>query len=165
MRKLWAVPVILMLGCEALNPVVALKEAVKRLDFRLERVEPRLEIAFPLENSALHLGLVLSVNNPSDTRVRALGLGGDLGLEVGSGNHALGKVAFPTGFDLQPRSRGEVRADLRFSYRELQGAWDPLRRAVLQQHAATWHLNGEARIDAFGLPLTVPIRASKGSGQ
>jgi hypothetical protein len=163
MKKLWAVPILLMLGCEALNPVVALQEAAKRLDFRLERVEPHLELAFPLENSSLHLVLILGVDNPSDTRVRALGMGGDLGLEVGGGSHALGKVAFPTGFDLQPRTRGTVQADLRFSYRELKDAWDPLRRAVVQKQAATWRLNGEAKIDAFGIPFNVPIRASKAS--
>ncbi len=165
MRKLAVVSVLLFLGCEALNPLVAFKEAARKLDFRLERVEPRIEIAFPLENSALHLGLVLSVNNPSDTRLRALGLGGDLALEVDGGNQALGKVAFPQGFDLQPRSRGEVRADLRFSYQELKAAWDPVKHAVVSHHAATWRLNGEARLDAFGVPFNVPIRASKGSGQ
>lgn len=165
MRKLWAVPLFLMLGCEALNPVVALQAAAKKLDFRLERVEPHLELAFPLENSSLHLVLVLSVDNPSDTRVRALGLGGDLGLEVGGAAHGLGKVAFPTGFDLQPRTRGTVQADLRFSYRELKEAWGPLRKAVLEKQPATWRLTGDARIDAFGIPFTVPIRASKGSGK
>lgn len=165
MRKALVVPLLLLLGCEALNPLVAFKEAARRLDFRLERVEPRLELAFPLENSALHLGLVLSVDNSSDTRLRALGMGGDLSLEVNGGSQALGKVAFPQGFDLQPRSRGEVRADVRFSYRELKEAWEPLRHAVVQQHQATWRLNGEAKLDAFGVGFTVPIRASKGSGK
>ncbi len=166
MRPAWLVlPALLLVGCEALNPALVLQEAARKLRFSLERVEPRLELAFPLEESRLHLGLVVGVENPSATRLRARALGGDLSLTQGGTRSALGKVSFPQGIDLEPQARGSVRADLSLGYRELKAAWDPLSRAVLKHEPATWHLDGEAQLDLLGLPFRAPLHASKDSGK
>jgi len=166
MRRAWiALPVLFLLGCEGLNPAVVLQEAARQLRFTLEGVEPRLELAFPLEESRLHLGLLVGVENPSGQRLRARSLAGDLALTQGGTRSALGRVSFPNGIDLEPRAKGTVRADLSFGYRELKAAWDPLSRAVVRKEAATWHLDGEAQLEAFGLPFRAPIHASKGSGR
>lgn len=166
MKRAWlGLPVLLLLGCEGLNPAVVLQEAARQLRFSLDRVEPRLELAFPLEESRLHLGLVVGVENPSGSRLRARSLSGDLALAQGGARSALGKVSFPNGIDLEPKARGTVRAELSFGYRDLKAAWDPLSKAVLRHEPATWHLDGEAQLEAFGLPFRTPIHASKGSGQ
>lgn len=165
MRRAWiALPVLLLLGCEGLNPAVVLQEAARQLRFSLDRVEPRLELAFPLENSRLHLGLVVGVENPSGQRLKARSLSGDLALTQGGVRSPLGKVTFPEGLDLQPKGRGTVKAELSFGYRELKAAWDPLSRAVVRKEAATWHLDGEAQLEAFGIPFRAPFHATKGSG-
>jgi LEA14-like dessication related protein len=151
------------MGCEALNPALALREAAGQLRFSLDRVEPRLELAWPLEQSRLQLGLVLGVENPSATRISARGLKGDLSLVYGGSTHALGRVLFPEGVNLEPKARGSLNAELSFSYTELKAVWEPLRKVVLKKEAGQWKVDGSAKLEAFGLPFDVPIHATKGS--
>ena len=167
MRKgLILLPALLLFtGCEALNPVVALREAAGQLRFSLDRVEPRLELTWPLDRSRLHLGIVLGVENPSATRINARGLKGDLSMVHAGSSHAIGRVLFPEGINLEPKARGTVRAELSLTYSELKAAWDPIRKVVGQKEAAQWKLDGSAKLEAYGLPFDVPIHATKGSGQ
>lgn len=165
MRQGWLLaPVLLFTGCEALNPAIALREAAGQLRFSLDRVEPRLELAWPLDRSRLRLGLVLGVENPSGTKINARGLKGDLAMVHGGTTHPLGRVLFPEGVNLEPRARGTLRADLSLSYSELKAAWEPIRKVVGQKEAAQWKLDGSAKLEAFGLPFDVPFHATKGSG-
>ncbi|HJV91683.1 MAG TPA: hypothetical protein VJ623_15330 [Holophagaceae bacterium] len=167
MRKgLLLLPALLLFtGCEALNPAIALREAARQLRFSLDRVEPRLDLAWPLDQSRLHLGLVLGVENPSGTKISARGLKGDIALAQGGSTHAIGRVLFPEGVNLEPKARGTLRADLSLSYSELKAAWEPLRKAVVQKEAAQWKLDGTAQLDAFGLPFEVPFHTTKDSGK
>ncbi len=165
MRKAWLIsPILLLAGCEALNPAIALREAAGQLRFSLDRVEPRLELAWPLDRSRLRLGLVLGVENPSGTKISARGLKGDLTMVHGGATHPLGRVLFPEGVNLEPRARGTLRAELSLSYSELKAAWEPIRKVVGQKEAAQWKLDGSAKLEAFGLPFEVPFHAMKGSG-
>lgn len=166
MRSAWLLaPILLFTGCEALNPAIALREAAGQLRFTLDRVEPRLELAWPLEQSRLHMGLVLGVDNPSGTRISARGLKGDLSMVQAGASHSLGRVLFPEGVNLEPKARGTLRADLSLSYSELKAVWEPIRRVVAQKEAAQWKLEGSAKLEAFGLPFDVPIHATKDSGK
>ncbi len=165
MRRLLALPALLLLvGCEALNPALKYQEAARQLRFSLDRVEPKVELAFPLEQSRLRLRLEVGVDNPSDQRLRTRRVAGVLRLNAQGGDHALGSVSFPEGADLAPRGRSVLKVDVTLGYNDLKTAWGPLSGAVLRHEPATWSLAGEARFEILGIEFGVPFRTSKGSG-
>lgn len=166
MRRCLALPaLLLLLGCEAINPALRYQEAARQLRFSLDRVEPNVELAFPLEQSRLRLRLEIGVDNPSDQRLRTRRVTGDLRLSAQGGEHALGAVSFPEGADLAPKGRSVLKVDVAFGYRDLKAAWGPLSGAVLRHEPATWSLAGEARFEVLGIEFGVPFRTSKGSGR
>lgn len=165
MRKAWlALPVLLLAtGCAELNLVQKYQDASRQLRFSLDRVEPSLHLAFPLEESRVGFRLVVGVDNPTQVHFRARGLAGRLSLEEATRSHPIGQVAFGRGIDLPPGARSQMPVDLSFGYRELKQAWAPLNSALRGQKG-TWRIDGELQMEAFGLPFTLPLRASKASG-
>jgi LEA14-like dessication related protein len=155
----------LSLGCEAINPALRYEAAARQLRFSLDRVEPRVELAFPLEQSRLRLLLEVGVDNPSDQRLRTRRVAGDLRLNAQGGDHALGSVRFPEGADIAPRSRSVLRVEVSLGYADLKAAWGPLSGAVQRREPATWSLAGEARFEVLGLEFGVPFRTRKDSGR
>lgn len=165
MRRLLAFPSLLVLvGCEALSPALKYEEAARQLRFSLDRVEPRIELALPLEQSRLRLRLEVGVDNPSDQRLRTRRVAGDLRLNAKGADHALGSVSFPEGADIAPKGRSLLKVDVTLGYNDLKAAWGPLSGAILRQEPATWSLAGEARFEILGIEFGVPFRTSKGSG-
>jgi hypothetical protein len=156
---------VLLVGCEALNPALRYEEAARGLRFSLDRVEPQVELAFPLEQSRLRLRLDVGVVNPSDQRLRTRRVSGDLRLSAQGAEHALGSVSFPEGADIAPKGRSVLKVDVAFGYADLKSAWGPLSGAVLRREPATWSLAGQARFEVLGIEFGVPFRASKGSGR
>lgn len=167
MRRLIALPVVILfsLGCEALNPALRYEEAARQLRFTLERVEPNIELAFPLEQSRLRLRLVVGVDNPTEERLRTRRVSGDLRLSARGGDHALGSVSFPEGADIAPKGHSVLQTDVTLGYGDLKLAWGPLSGAVLHHESATWSLSGEARLDVFGIEFGVPFSTRKESGR
>ncbi len=166
MRRFWALPVlVLAVGCEAINPALRYEEAARQLRFSLDRVEPQVDLAFPLEQSRLRLRLDVSVDNPSDQRLRTRRVAGDLRLSAQGGDHPIGSVTFPEGADIAPKGRSVLKVDVSLGYGDLQAAWGPLSGAVLRHEPATWSLSGEARFEVLGLEFGVPFRASRDSGR
>jgi LEA14-like dessication related protein len=159
-----AAPLVLLMGCDALNPALQYQAAARQLAFSLDRVEPRLELAFPLDRSRLHLQLDLGVNNPSDVRLTTRRVTGDLHLLAQDADHRLGSVAFPEGVDLAPKGRSTLKAELTFSYGDLKEAWGPLSAAVLRHQPATWTLAGEAQFQILGISFSVPFQTRTASG-
>ncbi len=159
-----AMVVLLSTGCEALSPALKYEEAARQLRFSLDRVEPQLELAFPLEQSRLRLRLDVGVDNPSEQRLRTRRMVGDLKLTAQGGDHALGSVSFPEGADITPKGRSILKVDVALGYHDLKSAWGPLSGAVLRHEPATWSLAGEARFEILGIEFGVPFRTSKGSG-
>jgi LEA14-like dessication related protein len=155
----------LSLGCEALNPSLRYQEAARQLRFTLDRVEPRVEFAFPLEQSRLILRLEVGVDNPTDQRLRTKRVAGDLKLNAQGGDHALGSVSFPEGADLAPNSRSVLKVEVALGYGDLRSAWGPLAGAVQRHEPATWSLAGEARFEALGIEFGVPFNTRKESGR
>jgi len=165
MRRLLVLPALLVLvGCDALSPALKYEQAARQLRFTLDRVEPRIELAFPLEQSRLRLRLEVGVDNPSDQRLRTRRVAGDLKLSAKGADHALGSVAFPEGADIAPKGRSVLKVDVTLGYSDLKTAWGPLSGAVLRHEPATWSLAGEARFEILGIEFGVPFRTSKGSG-
>ncbi len=156
---------LLSMGCEAISPVLRYEEAARQLRFTLDRVEPRMELAFPLEQSRLILRLEVGVDNPSDQRLRTRRVNGDLKLAAQGADYALGSVGFPEGADIAPNSRSVLKVDVVLGYRDLQTAWGPLSGAVMRHEPATWRLEGQARFEIMGIEFGVPFRTSKGSGR
>lgn len=166
MRRLWVLPaLVLLVGCEAINPALRYEEAARQLRFSLDRVEPRVELAFPLDQSRLRLRLEVGVDNPTDQRLRTRRVSGDLRLAAQGGDHAIGTVAFPEGADLVPKGRSTLKVDVTLGYGDLREAWGPLSGAVLRHEAATWTLAGEARFEVLGITFGVPFRTSQASGR
>ncbi len=166
MRRLWALPaLLLLLGCEVVNPALRYQEAARKLRFTLDRVEPQVDLAFPLEQSRLRLRLEVAVDNPSDQRLRTRRVAGDLRLNARESDYSLGTVSFPEGADIAPLGRSLLKVDVTFGYADLKTVWGPLSGAVLHREKATWSLAGEARFEILGLEFGVPFRTSKGSGQ
>jgi hypothetical protein len=153
------------MGCEALNPALRYQEAARQLRFTLDRVEPQLDLAFPLEQSRLRLRLELGVDNPSDQRLRTRRVTGDLRLKVRNEDHALGTVSFPEGADLAPKGRSPLKVDVTLGYADVKNAWGPLSSAILHHDPATWTLAGEARFEVLGLEFGVPFSTRKESGR
>ncbi len=165
MRRGTALRALLLLaGCQALDPTEGYREAARSLRFKLESVEPKLDLALPLDRSRLRLRIHLGVENPSPVRLAGKALGGVLSLQLGERVHPLGAVAFPAGLDLPPGATSKVVADLAFDYGDLKGAWGPLTESLQRHRPATWRLEGEARVEVMGLILTLPLRASRRSG-
>jgi LEA14-like dessication related protein len=155
----------LSLGCEAINPALRYEEAARQLRFTLDRVEPRVELAFPLEQSRLRLRLEVGVDNPTDQRLRTRRVTGDLRLNAQGGDHALGTVSFPEGADLAPKGRSVLKVDVALGYADLRSVWGPLAGAVQRHEPATWSLAGEARFEIMGIEFGVPFRTRKESGR
>ncbi|MCE1229092.1 MAG: hypothetical protein LWX11_06360 [Firmicutes bacterium] len=163
-RALWTVPVlVLLVGCDAINPARIYQEAARNLRFSLDRVEPSIQLAFPLEDSRLGLRLVMGVDNPTGLHFKALGLAGQLNLDEGARSHGLGQVAFTQGLDLAPNGRSQLPVDVTFTYRQLSQSWAPVRSAI-QSGKGTWRLEGQAQLQAMGVPFTVPVKVVRGAG-
>ena len=156
---------LLSLGCNAINPALRYQETARQLRFSLDRVEPRIDLAFPLDQSRLRLELEVGVDNPSDQRLRTRLVTGDLRLNGQGGDHAVGKVRFPEGADIAPKGRSILRVEVTFRYADLKSAWGPLSAAVLRHEPATWSLTGEARLEVLGVEFGVPFSTRKESGR
>lgn len=164
-RLIAAASILTLAGCAALDPAVALRAAAKELSFSLEKVSPRVELAFPLDQSRLVLDLDLGVQNNSGQRFRTRAVGGALNLATGGTNHGLGTVAFPEGMDIAARSRGDLHAQVGLSYGQVREAWSAIRSSVVDHQPATWSLDGTAHVDVLGIDVAVPFKTSKGTGR
>lgn len=166
MKRLIAVASLLTLtGCAALDPTVALRAAAKELSFSLDKVSPRLELAFPLDQSRLVLDLDLGVQNNSGQRLRTRTVGGALNLATAGTSHGLGTVAFPEGMDIEARKRSNLHAQVGLSYGQVKEAWGAIRSSVVDHQPATWSLDGTAHVDVLGFDVAVPFKTSKGTGK
>ena len=155
----------LTLGCEAINPALRYQEAARQLRFTLDRVEPRVELAFPLEQSRLIIQLDVGVDNPTDQRLRTRRVVGDLKLNAQGGDHPLGSVSFPEGADIAPKGRSVLKVEVALGYGDLRSAWGPLAGAVQRHEPATWSLAGEARFEVLGVEFGVPFSTRRESGR
>jgi LEA14-like dessication related protein len=155
----------LSLGCAAINPALRYQEAARQLRFTLDRVEPRVELTFPLEQSRLIIQVDVGVDNPTDQRLRTRRVVGDLKLNAQGGEHALGSVSFPEGADIAPKGRSVLKVEVALGYGDLRSAWGPLAGALQRHEPATWSLAGEARFEMLGIEFGVPFSTRRESGR
>jgi hypothetical protein len=166
MKRILAVASLLALtGCAAFDPTAALRAAAQQLKFSLDRVSPRVELAYPLDQSRVVLDLDLGVQNDSGEHLRTRAVGGTLNLATGGASHGLGLVAFPEGLDIAANGRSTLHAQVGLSYAQVREAWGPIRAAAVDHEPATWSLDGTAHLDVLGFDVAVPFRTSKGTGR
>lgn len=166
MRRILAIAgLFLMCGCGIVDPVAAYRAAAQQLHFSLERVEPKVELAFPLEQSRIRLRFDLGVKNDSNLRLHARGLNCRLSLDSMDQINAIGDVGLPGGFDVAANGKATVPLELALTYRDLQAVWRPIMDVVQKHKAATWKLDGTANLEALGIGFDVPIRSTKHSNQ
>ena len=164
-RALALSALVLLAGCDAINPALRYQEAARQLHFSLDRVEPQVELAFPLEQSRLRLRLDVGVDNASDMRLRTRRVSGNLRLAAQGGDHALGAIGFPEGMDLAPQGRSTLHAEVVMTYADLKNAWGPITAAAVRHESATWSLAGEARFEVMGIEFGVPFTTRKTTGR
>ena len=164
-RALAALSILMLSGCTAFDPAAMLREAAKEVHFTLEKVSPRLELAFPLDQSRLVLDLDLGVQNDSGQRFRTRTIGGALNLATHGASHDLGTVSFPEGLDITSQSHSNLHAQVSLSYGQVREAWGAIRSSVVDHEPATWSLDGTAHLDLLGMDVVVPFKTSKGTGR
>lgn len=163
MKRPWlAVPALLLLsGCAGLDPASAYREAARQLKFTLDRVDPSIQLAFPLERSRLRLHLTVGIENPTTVRFQARSISGRIFLDSDGVSHGIGQLNFTQGVDLKPSARTPVAVDLSFSYDDLKQSWGSLRMVSAGARPGTWRLDGQVGLDVMGIPLTTPLRIQK----
>jgi hypothetical protein len=164
-RFLVLASVFLMCGCGIVDPVAAYRAAAQQLHFSLDRVEPKIELAFPLDQSRIRFRFVMGVKNDSNLRLHARGLNCKLSLDSADQLSAIGDVLLPGGFDVAANGQATVPLELALTYRDLQAVWRPIMDVVQNHKAATWKLDGTANLEAMGIGFDVPIRSTKRSNQ
>ncbi|MBL0313952.1 MAG: hypothetical protein IPP78_14885 [Holophagaceae bacterium] len=156
---------LLMCGCGIVDPVAAYREAAQQLHFSLERVEPKVELAFPLDQSRIRFRFDVGVGNDSNLRLHARGLNCKLSLHSADQVSSIGDVGLPGGFDVAAKGKATVPLELALTYRDLQAVWRPIMDVVQHHKAASWKLDGTANLEAMGIGFDVPIHSTKNTNQ
>jgi len=154
-----------MCGCGIIDPVAAYRAAAQQLHFSLERVEPKVELAFPLDQSRIRFRFEMGVRNDSNLRLHARGLNCKLSLNSADQISAIGDIGLPGGFDVAAQGKATVPLDLALTYRDLQAVWRPIMDVVQHHKPAIWKLDGTANLEALGIGFDVPIHSTKHTNQ
>ena len=163
MRLGWmALP--LLIAVPACSPVQRYQEAARSLRFSLDRVEPRLELAFPLEQSRITLELTLGVENPSTIPFHVQGFTGAFRLETAGRSEPLGRLDLSRPVDLPAGGNAALTVVLSFTYQDLASRWPELQRAVQGGGAGAWELEGTLKAVVHGLPIQLPVKTRRTFG-
>ena len=147
-----------LIALEACSPVRNYQEAARSLRFTLERVQPRLKLAFPLDRSTLAFQITLAVDNPSTVPFHVRGFEGELGLEAPNGAHPIGHVGLLKALDLPPGGRADLTVEVSFACRDIREQWDALQGALGPEALGAWNLEGSLKLDAYGLSWQMPVK-------
>jgi len=163
MRLGW-VALPLLAAVTACSPARKYQEAARSLRFTLERVEPDLQLALPLERSRIGFNLTVGVQNPSTVAFHLRTFEGAFHLELGEARHALGQVTLLSPLDLPAGGEAKLRVNLAFGYRDLADLWPDLQQALGRDRPGAWELDGTLRGEVYGFPVTVPVRTRRAFG-
>jgi len=163
MRLAW-VAVPLLMAAPACDSVRTYQEAARSLRFTLDRVEPRLQVAFPLDRSRITFDLILGVDNPSTVPFHVQSFQGDLRLESGGALHPVGRLELVRELELPARGHAQLAVQLALTYQDLKDHWGPLQDALHGKVPGAWKLEGALRAQAYGLPVKLPVTARSDFG-
>lgn len=163
MRLGWlALPVLI--AVPACSPVGRYQEAARSLRFTLDRVEPNLQLAFPLERSMLRFRVTLGVENPSTVPFHLFGFEGVFRLDMDGQRQSLGDVRLAQPLDLPAGGQQQMVVDLGFSYQDLAARWPSLQAALHGERPGAWELEGILRGQAYGVSVNLPVRTRQSFG-
>jgi hypothetical protein len=163
MRLGWvALPVLLAMT--ACSPVGRYQEAARSLRFTLDRVEPDIQLAFPLDRSVLNFQVTLVVENPSTVAFHVYGFEGVFRLDMDGKNHPLGEVRMAQPLDLPAGGRERMAVDLAFGYRDLASRWPAIQAALHGERPGSWELEGTLHGEIYGIPVNLPVRTRRSFG-
>ena len=161
MRLGWlAVPALLVLGGCA-DPAASYRKAAKQLTFSLDRVDPSVHLAYPVEQSKLVLNLTVGAENPTEVRFQARSVSGQVTLESDGATYVIGELASVNGVDLTPVGRSRIALKLTIAYPDLKQAWGALRMVAQGARPGTWKLDGEVGLEVLGVPVKTPLHVQK----
>ena len=163
MRPGW-VALSLLIAVPACSPVRKYQEAAQSLRFTLDRVEPDLELAFPLDRSRITFNVTIGVENPSSVSFHLRGFEGAFRLEMDGELQPLGQVKLLRALDLPAGGKAQLAVALSFAYKDLAQAWPALQAALGGERPGVWALEGNLSGDVHGFPVQVPIRTRRSFG-
>ena len=162
MRLGWAaLPLLIAPAC---SPVQRYQEAARSLRFTLDRVEPSIQLAFPLDRSQITFAVTLGVDNPSSVPFHLIGFEGALRLEVDGVSRPLGQVRLARALDIPPQGTAQLAVDLAFGYQDLADRWPAIQAVLHGEKAGAWELDGILRGSAYGFPVKLPVRTWRAFG-
>ncbi len=162
MRRAWLALPVLACVC-ACSPLKDYQDAARLLRFHLDRVEPSVHLALPLDRSRMGFRMVIGVDNPSQVPFHVLTFSGDLKLETRGAIQPIGRIELAKPLDLPAAGTGRMDAEVTFTYQELRDNWVAI-QAAARGGSGVWHLEGTLKAEAFGLPLSFPVRTSRSFG-
>lgn len=156
-----ALPILAL--ASACSPLKDYQEAARGLRFHLDRVEPALRLALPVDRSRMQFRILLGVENPSTVPFHVMGFTGDLKLGTTGAPVTIGRLDLARPLELPAGGTAQLEAELSFGYGELRDNW-ALLEAVSRGAAGTWRLEGTLKAQAYGLPLQIAVRTSRSFG-
>lgn len=156
-----ALPILVL--ATACAPVRDYREAARGLRFHLDRVEPRVHLALPLDRSRMAFRVVVGVDNPSGVPFHVTAFTGDLRLETRGAVHAIGRMDLARPIDLPPQGAGSMEVEVSFSYGDLRDNWVAI-QAAAQGGSGVWLLEGALKAETHGFPIQLPVRSRRAFG-
>ncbi|MGA2082652.1 MAG: LEA type 2 family protein [Holophaga sp.] len=154
----------LLVSVPACSPVRSYQEAARSLRFTLDRVDPTVQLAFPLDQSRIGFDLTVGVENPSTVPFNIRGFEGAFSLDTDGTPRPLGQVSLPRPLDLPAQGRARLEVALTFSYRDLAERWPVLEEVLHGERPGAWELTGTLRTEVHGIPVRLPVRIRRAIG-
>ena len=163
MRPGWiALP--LLIAVPACSPVRGYQDAARSLRFSLDRIEPSLQLAFPLDRSRLVVDLTLGVENPSAVPFHVQDFQGEVRVDTGTGMQPLGRLELTRALDLPAGGRADLVVSAAFTYQDLAQRWPALQAALRDGRPGAWELAGSLGAVVHGIPVRLPVKTRQGFG-
>jgi len=163
MRLGW-VALPLLAAIPACSPVQQYQEAAQSLRYSLDRVEPSLELAFPLDRSRIVFNVTIGVENPSTVPFHLRGFEGTFRLETDGALRPLGEVRMPQALELPAGGSAQLVLALSFGYKDVAERWPAIQAAIHGDRPGVWQLDGVLRGEAYGFPVRLPVRTRRSFG-
>jgi len=163
MRLGWAA-LPLLLAVPACSPVQRYRSAAESLRFTLDRVEPELRLAFPLERSRITFAVTIGVENPSTVPFHLSGFEGAFRLDTDGVLRPLGQVRLMRALELPAGGSAQLDVELAFGYQDLADRWPALQAVLHGESAGAWELEGTLLGEAYGFKVKVPVRTRRTFG-
>jgi hypothetical protein len=154
----------LLIAATACSPVQRYQEAARGLRFTLDRVDPSLELALPLDRSRVAFQVTLGVANPSTVPFHLQAFEGSLRMETGGVVQPIGQVRLVEALDLPAGGSARLVVSVSFGYRDLAQAWPAIQAALGGEASGAWELEGDLRAEVHGFPVHVPVRSRRAFG-